>query len=71
MTPSEMNKLVGTSTFNDQVLGTCSLCSGPVTVPQTWMGLYPPPPTCQRCGAVKKESYGPVIEMTPRLGFKP
>ena len=45
------------------VIGTCSKCRGPVCVPALWGGIYPPTPTCQRCGARKKESFGPVVEM--------
>lgn len=45
------------------VIGTCSLCGGPVTVPSVWMGLIPPTPTCSSCGATKKAAYGPVIHM--------
>jgi hypothetical protein len=47
-----------------QVIGTCSLCGGRVTVPTVWMGIVPPDPTCGSCGAVKA-SHGPVIEMQP------
>lgn len=49
----------------DRIIGTCSICGGPVTVPTSWLGVYPPVPTCRTCGAIKKESYGPVIDMDP------
>ena len=46
------------------VIGTCSQCGGPVAVPTVWMGIYPPNPTCQRCGAVASQ-YGPTIPTVP------
>lgn len=49
------------------IVGTCSICGGAVTVPTVWAGVIPPTPTCTSCGAIKKQSYGPVIEMTPVL----
>lgn len=45
------------------VVGTCSKCHGPVTVPGIWGGIIPPTPTCARCGAKKRESHGPIIDM--------
>lgn len=50
---------------NTQTIGTCSLCGGPVQLPAIWMAVVPPTPTCGRCGAVQKSSFGPVIEMEP------
>src|SRR5690606_4841625 len=44
------------------IMGTCSLCGGRVTVPTVWMGINPPDPTCEQCGAM---CYGPVIDMRP------
>lgn len=52
--------------YNDQVIGTCSLCGGPVTVPTFWWGTVPPTPTCERCSATQRQSYGPVIPMERR-----
>jgi hypothetical protein len=45
-------------------IGTCSLCGGRVSVPSIWMGIIPPTPTCESCGATMRE-HGPVVEMTP------
>lgn len=50
------------------VVGTCSLCSGAVTVPSIWMGIYPPTPKCSACGAHPKNPHGPTIEMEPSHG---
>lgn len=50
----------------DQIIGTCSLCGGAVTVPQAWGGWPPPVPTCQNCGATKRASHGQIIEMERR-----
>lgn len=47
------------------VIGTCSICDGPVVVPRIWMGMVPPTPHCLRCNATKK-GHGPKIEMQPR-----
>ena len=49
----------------NKVLGTGSLCGGRGTVPEAWLGIDPPVPTCQQCGGRKKHPYGPVIEMEP------
>lgn len=48
-----------------QVIGTCSICGGPVGYPATWMGIHPPPASCGACGAEKANPYGPVIQMQP------
>ena len=48
------------------VIGTCSICGGAVTAPAVWSGVVPPVPTCSSCGAIKKQSYGPVIDMVAR-----
>jgi len=46
-------------------IGSCSLCGGRVYVPEHWMGVNPPVPTCEQCGAQAKP-FGPVIEMEPK-----
>lgn len=46
----------------DRVVGTCSECFGPVTLPEAWMGVNPPVPTCKSCHATAKPQ-GPVIPM--------
>ena len=48
------------------IIGTCSSCGGPVGVPSMWGGSIPPVPTCQQCGATKRNSYGPVVDMEPK-----
>lgn len=48
-----------------QIIGTCGLCGGRVTVPDVWMGIYPPVPTCESCGAVAQQPQLPVIPMQP------
>lgn len=45
------------------IVGTCSKCRGPVSVPALIGSVVPPVPTCQQCGAKKKSPYGPVVEM--------
>lgn len=50
------------------IVGTCSICGGAVTVPTVWSSVVPPVPSCTACGAVKKQSYGPVVDMVPRAG---
>lgn len=44
------------------IIGTCSLCGGPVETPDAWMGTLPAPATCKHCGAVRPQ-HGPVIDM--------
>lgn len=50
---------------NVRVIGTCSICGGRVTVPSVYHSVVPPTPTCEKCGAVPRQSYGPVIPMVP------
>jgi len=45
-----------------RVIGVCGLCGGSVCIPEVWMGVFPPAPTCSSCHAVAKAS-GPVVEM--------
>lgn len=56
------------------IIGTCSLCGGRVTVPEFWGGINPPIPRCESCGARKKMPHGPVVEMersdAPDGGFR-
>lgn len=51
--------------MTETTIGTCSLCGGPVRVSAVWYGGVPPTPSCDYCGAVPRNSHGPVIEMTP------
>jgi len=48
-----------------RVLGKCSICGGRVTVPLVWLGVIPPVPTCESCGAMA-DAPGPVIPMKPQ-----
>lgn len=43
------------------IIGTCSICAGPVDDSMTLCGA----PKCRRCGALKKMSYGPIVDMEP------
>lgn len=52
--------------IGDKIVGTCSLCGGPVMTFSVWHGIIPPPKTCQRCGAHAAQEYGSVIPMIPR-----
>lgn len=47
----------------EQPIGTCSECGGPVVLPSMSVD---PVPYCRRCGATKRQPYGPVIPMEPR-----
>lgn len=53
-----------------QVVGTCSKCGGRVCVPTVWLGIYPPTPTCQSCGAVPVNAHGPIIPMKEPKKYK-
>lgn len=44
-------------------IGTCSICHGPVQVPDFWGGSVPPIPQCSRCGATAANPFGQVIPM--------
>ena len=56
--------------YDQHIIGTCSRCGGPVSVPNIWGGVIPPVPTCQNCGAVKRTKYGPVIDMEDPVKVK-
>lgn len=47
------------------VIGSCSICGGPVLVHEVWFCTIPDVPTCAKCGATKADSHGPVIPMAP------
>ena len=49
--------------------GTCGNCGGRVSVPTIWLGIHPPTPQCESCGAVPKNAHGPVIEMEPPVKY--
>jgi hypothetical protein len=49
-------------------IGTCGNCGGPVEIPEVWMCIYPPTPTCRQCGATPKEAFGKRMEMNPPPG---
>lgn len=50
---------------NHTILGTCSICGGPVAVDTVTWSVVPPTPKCLRCGAVPKQSFGEIIPMVP------
>ena len=47
------------------IIGSCSICGGPVLVHESWFCAIPDVPTCAKCGATKADSHGPVIPMAP------
>lgn len=52
--------------MSETTIGTCGNCGGPVVRMNEYWGVGPfPPPACRSCGAVAKNSYGPVIPMGP------
>ena len=54
--------------YNTQIVGTCSLCGGNVTVPLVWLDVVPPTPTCSSCHAVEAPPSLPIIPMVPAHG---
>lgn len=50
----------------NRTVGTCSICAGRVTAPQTYLSTVPPIPSCESCGATQKQPHGDVIQMEPR-----
>lgn len=51
--------------YNETVLGTCSICGGPVVVPTVYHSVNRPIPKCKHCGAIEKQNFGPIIPMIP------
>lgn len=51
--------------FDVQTIGTCGRCGGPVVVPNLWMSVISPTPSCAQCGAVAAQ-HGLVMEMQPQ-----
>ena len=52
------------------IIGTCSICSGPVVQETNEFSsnqYLAPRPYCKDCGARKKNPYGPVIDMEPQV----
>jgi len=49
--------------MGDITIGTCSCCSGRVTVPDNWLSTVPPVPTCKQCGAHPQQPHGAVVPM--------
>jgi len=49
--------------MGDITVGTCSCCGGRVTVPDNWLSVIPPVPTCKQCGATPEQPHGAVIPM--------
>jgi hypothetical protein len=52
------------------LVGTCSLCSGPVARPESWSGTDATRARCMQCFAVPLDPFGPRVEMTRRAGTK-
>ena len=49
----------------DRIVGVCGNCGGNVTVPDAWLGINPPVPTCHSCGSTARNT-APVLPMNPR-----
>ena len=41
--------------YDYQIVGVCSKCGGAVVVPKVWLSVLPAIPTCQKCGAMKRQ----------------
>lgn len=55
------------TTGNYRVVGKCGLCGGRVTVPDFWLSVVPPVPSCERCGAaVDDTAFLPTLPMRPK-----
>lgn len=59
--------LVEAGLYCGTIIGTCSLCSGPVGMPNNLTITMTATPCCFRCGAVPRNPFGPRIEMQPRF----
>lgn len=52
--------------LHNKVIGKCSQCGGPVSIPTVWHSVDRPVPQCEWCGAVASETEGlPVIPTKP------
>lgn len=51
------------SLLEAEVIGTCGKCGGPVVTPKVFYSVAAPVPVCQKCGATKRQPFGPVIDM--------
>ncbi len=50
-----------------KIIGNCSHCGGPVSVPIHYMSVNPPIPECDSCGAqADNTAHLPTIPMKPR-----
>lgn len=47
------------------IIGTCSICGGAVIEDTCFIGPVGPAPRCNTCGAKKRRSYGPIVDMEP------
>jgi hypothetical protein len=53
--------------MNVKVVGKCGICGGRVVVPAVWLGVIPPTPTCEKCGAVVDDTaFLPTLPMKPK-----
>lgn len=50
--------------MSKQIIGTCGICGGRVTVPSPYWSVIPPVPSCESCGA-QVAQHGPVLPMNP------
>ena len=56
--------------INEHEVGRCSNCGGAVVLPESFMSVRKPVPTCERCGA-QAIPRGPVIPMgKPSKGYQ-
>ena len=44
-------------------VGNCGLCGARVFMPEVWLGVDPPVPTCESCGATAKNTDMPTLDM--------
>ena len=49
-----------------KTIGSCSVCGGPVQVPEETSAEKPSVPTCSQCGATAANDHGPVLKMNPQ-----
>lgn len=56
--------------MDSRVVGKCGACGGVVTVPNVWMGIYPPVPQCNSCHRVADQTAKmPIVPMQPKKSF--
>jgi hypothetical protein len=53
-----------------KTIGTCGNCGGRVSIPEAWLGITPPIPTCESCHTEVDQPHGPALKMKPARRYR-